>query len=245
MYEWFERVSGCWISTQWTFPCYQSTCVFPTSSNSWGNAEPFYRNAEPQRRTAKHLGHAWHIGDIILSTRNQSVDFQRVRTHITACDQWKPNTCKNCLNTEPNHPEYPLQEKVSLEEQKAQKDSFLRGRQIAYLIYKYFRVTGTYDFVEKYAAIYSCSSTWWGIRFGRSSIIEDANPVWWYLGKLALIENTRVWETQDLIGIAQYGDSSEESWIWLSPKEDNCKKTYRAEMKNFEVSGQNSVNKEV
>ena len=33
--------------------------------------------------------------------------------------------------------------KVSLEEQKAQKeDRFLRGRQIAYLIYEYFRVTG-------------------------------------------------------------------------------------------------------
>ena len=33
--------------------------------------------------------------------------------------------------------------RVSLEEQKAQKqDRFLRGRQIAYLIYEYFRVTG-------------------------------------------------------------------------------------------------------
>ena len=36
--------------------------------------------------------------------------------------------------------------KVSLEEQKAQKeDRFLRGRQIAYLIYEYFRVTGAND----------------------------------------------------------------------------------------------------
>ena len=34
--------------------------------------------------------------------------------------------------------------KISLEEQKAQKeDRFLRGRQIAYLIYEQFRVTGT------------------------------------------------------------------------------------------------------
>ena len=33
--------------------------------------------------------------------------------------------------------------RISLEEQKAQKqDRFLRGRQIAYLIYDYFRVTG-------------------------------------------------------------------------------------------------------
>ena len=39
--------------------------------------------------------------------------------------------------------------RVSLEEMKAQKeDRFLRGRQIAYLIYEYFRVTGANDSVE-------------------------------------------------------------------------------------------------
>ena len=42
--------------------------------------------------------------------------------------------------------------RISLEEQKAQKlDSFLRGRQIAYLIYEYIRVTGANDSVENYA----------------------------------------------------------------------------------------------
>ena len=41
--------------------------------------------------------------------------------------------------------------RISLEEQKAQKqDRFLRGRQIAYLIYDYFRVTGSHDSVENY-----------------------------------------------------------------------------------------------
>ena len=39
--------------------------------------------------------------------------------------------------------------KISLEEQKAQKeDRFLRGRQIAYLIYEQFRVTGVHDSFE-------------------------------------------------------------------------------------------------
>ena len=49
---------------------------------------------------------------------------------------------------------------ISLEEQKAQKqDRFLRGRQIAYLIYEYFRVTGANDSVENYAdLLYNCSS---------------------------------------------------------------------------------------
>ena len=43
-----------------------------------------------------------------------------------------------------------FKKKVSLEEPKAQKeDRFLRGRQIAYLIYEYFRVTGANDSVEK------------------------------------------------------------------------------------------------
>ena len=34
----------------------QSTSVFPTSSNSWRNAKPFYRNPEPQRWAAKVFG---------------------------------------------------------------------------------------------------------------------------------------------------------------------------------------------
>ena len=41
-----------------------------------------------------------------------------------------------------------FKKKVSLEEQKAQKeDRFLRGRQIACMIYDYFRVTGAHDTV--------------------------------------------------------------------------------------------------
>ena len=46
--------------------------------------------------------------------------------------------------------------KVSLKEQKAPKqDRFLRGRQIAYLIYEYFRVTGANDSVENYADLFT------------------------------------------------------------------------------------------
>ena len=46
--------------------------------------------------------------------------------------------------------------RVSLEEQKAQKeDRFLRGRQIAYLIYEYIRVTGAHDSVENYADLFT------------------------------------------------------------------------------------------
>ena len=52
--------------------------------------------------------------------------------------------------------------RISLEEQKAQKeDRFLRGRQIAYLIYEQFRVTGTDRSVEKlHRPVHYCSSKW-------------------------------------------------------------------------------------
>ena len=49
-----------------------------------------------------------------------------------------------------------LLKKVSLEEMKAQKeDRFLRGRQIACLIYEYFRVIGANDSVECYADLFT------------------------------------------------------------------------------------------
>ena len=91
--------------------------------------------------------------------------------------------------------------KISLEEQKAQKeDRFLRGRQIAYLIYDHFRVTGTHDSVENYADLFTISlqnddiqefdSKWDGIFF-----VHDENPAWWHLGRIVQIKNTRVWET--------------------------------------------------
>ena len=53
-----------------------------------------------------------------------------------------------------------FKKKVSLEEQKVQKeDRFLRGRQIAYLIYEYFRVIGANDSVENYADQKNCCSS--------------------------------------------------------------------------------------
>ena len=48
--------------------------------------------------------------------------------------------------------------RISLEKEKAQKqDCFLRGRQIAYLIYDYFRVTGAHDSVENFADLFTIS----------------------------------------------------------------------------------------
>ena len=73
---------------------------------------------------------------------------------------------------------------VSLEEMKAQKeDRFLRGRQIAYLIYEYFRVTGANDSVENYADLFTLvvrnadiqefDSKWDGILLSITQIPSD------------------------------------------------------------------------
>ena len=64
------------------------------------------------------------------------------------------------------------------------------------------------------------------------------NPIWWHLGRIVQIKNTRVWETQDLSGIVQHGDSPEESRTWLSQIEDNCEKKYRAKFTDEEFWGQ-------
>ena len=82
-----------------------------------------------------------------------------------------------------------FKDKVSLEEQKAQKeDRFLRGRQIAFMIYDYFGVTGAHDTVLDYADLFSVTlhdDTLSGIRYkmGRSSIVDVKNSMRWYLGK--------------------------------------------------------------
>ena len=74
--------------------------------------------------------------------------------------------------------------RISLEEHKAQKqDRFLRGRQIAYLIYDCFRVTGANDSVENYADLFTISlrnediqefdSKWDGILLSMTKIPHD------------------------------------------------------------------------
>ena len=77
-----------------------------------------------------------------------------------------------------------FERKVSLEEQNARKeDRFLRGRQIAYLIYEYFRVTGANDSVENYADLFTIvlqnddiqefDSKWDGILLSMTKIPHD------------------------------------------------------------------------
>ena len=64
------------------------------------------------------------------------------------------------------------------------------------------------------------------------------NPIWWHLGRIVQVKKTSAWETQDRIGIVQFGDSSEESRSWLSQIEDDGEKRsikQNLRMKNFVV----------
>ena len=76
-----------------------------------------------------------------------------------------------------------FKKKVSLEEMKAQKeDRFLCGRQIAYLIYEYFRVTGANDSVENNADLFTVvfrndSTQEFDSKWDEIFSINDANPI--------------------------------------------------------------------
>ena len=97
--------------------------------------------------------------------------------------------------------------RICLEEQKAQKqDRFLRGRQIAYLIYECIRVTGANDSVENCADLFTIAlqnddiqefdSKWDGILLSMTKIPSD--DILEGLYKLRIRESEK---TQDRIGI--------------------------------------------
>ena len=88
----------------------------------------------------------------------------------------------SALNTIIHNSEF--KRRISLEEQKAQKqDSFLRGGQIAYLIYEYFRVSGANNSVENHADLFTIGlrnddiqefdSKWDGILLSVTKIPPD------------------------------------------------------------------------
>ena len=115
-----------------------------------------------------------------------------------------------------------FKKKVSLEEQKAQKeDQFLRGRQIAFMIYDYFRVTGAHDTVLDYADLFSVTLRddkiqEFDTRWDEVLLSMSKSPIRWCLGKSVQIENTWVRATQNRIRIVRHGDSSEDIEAWLS-----------------------------
>ena len=118
-----------------------------------------------------------------------------------------------------------FKKEVSLEEQKAQKeDGPPRGRQIAYMIYDYFRVTGAHDTVLKYADSLSVTlhddniqefdTRWDEVLLSMSKIPSD---------DFLEIQNKNMWvrATQNRVEISRHGDSSEDIDAQWSKIEDN------------------------
>ena len=135
-------------------------------------------------------------------------------------------------------PNTQVKRKVSLEEQKAPKgDRFHRGRQIAYLIYEYFWVTGANDSLENYAHLFTIvlqnddieefDSKWDGILLSLTKIPHD--DILEGLYKLRIRESEKL---KTVLESYNMEISSEESWTTLSQIEDNGEKKYRAESTN-------------
>ena len=151
-----------------------------------------------------------------------------------------------------------FKKKVSLEVQKVQKeDPFLRGRQSAFMIYDYFRVTGAHYTVLNYADSFSVTlrddnvqefDTRWDevlqcmsqipfhdileslytLRIRESAHVKDT--VWWCSGTSVQIEGAWVGSTQNSIEFVQHGDSSEDIDAQLSKKiEDSGEKKHSSE----------------
>ena len=125
--------------------------------------------------------------------------------------------------------------KVSFEEQKAQKeDRFLRGRQIAFMIYDYFRVTGARDTKLDYADLFSVTlrddniqefdTRWDEVLLSMSQIPSD--DILESLYKLRIRESAA---TQNCIGLVRHGDSSNDIGSQLSKVENNGEEEYRSE----------------
>ena len=155
--------------------------------------------------------------------------------------------------------------RVSLEEQNSQKENrFLRGRQIAYLIYEYFQVTGANDSVENYAALFTSGLRnddiqefdlkWKGILLSMTNIPPD--DILEGLYKLRLRESEKlktVWELYNVeIHQKKLGPDNHrlKTMVKRSIEQDIRNRNLRPEteiMKQTQSSrirGQNSVDKE-
>ena len=144
-----------------------------------------------------------------------------------------------------------FKKKVSLEEQKAQKDDrFLRGRQIAYLIYEYYRVTGANDSIENYANLFTIvlwnddiqeiDSKWDGILLSMTKIPSD--DILEGLYKLRIRESEKLKTVLELydMEIHQKKDGSDNHRLKTMVKrsiEQNLRiKNFEARNGNFETS---------
>ena len=125
-----------------------------------------------------------------------------------------------------------FKKKVSLEEQKALKeDRFLRGRQIAFMIYDNFRVTGAHlDYTDLFSItlrndnVQEFDTRWNEILFSKTKIPSD--DILESLYKLRIGESDQL---KKKIGIVRHGKSSEDIDAQSSKVEDGGEEKHRSE----------------
>ena len=133
---------------------------------------------------------------------------------------------------------------VSLEERKAQKECrFLRGRQITFMIYDYFRVTGAHDTVFDCADLFSVTlhddnvqefdTSWDKVLLSMSKIPSD--------DVLETLYKLRVSESAQLKTVLEFYDMEIHQKISIpnyQKNEDNGEKEYRLETTITKLSRQ-------
>ena len=139
--------------------------------------------------------------------------------------------------SEQDQPECLLQEKVSLEEQEAQKeDRFLRGRQIAYMIYDYFRVIGAHGTVLDNADLFTISLR--NVEVLEFDTRWDEIPL--YDGLESLYKNTWVRSTQNCLRIVRLWNSLEDIETGLSKLKTMVKRSMdqKLRLRNFDAGNE-------
>ena len=141
--------------------------------------------------------------------------------------------------------------RISQNEQKALKeDHFLRGRQIAYLIYEYFRVTRANDSVENYADLITIGlrnddiqefdSKWDGILLSMTKIPPD--DILEGLYKLRIRESAKLKTVLELYGLEIHQKKlgpdyhSLKTMVKISIEQNLRMKNFEAKNGNFETS---------
>ena len=127
-----------------------------------------------------------------------------------------------------------FKKKVSLEEQEAQKeDRFLCGRQIAYMIYDYFRVTGAHDTVLDYPDFFSITL--------RNDDVQELDTRWefYYLWPRSHLDDVleslyklRILESDQLKTLLELYDTEihqKKIDTWLSKVENDGEEKHRSE----------------
>ena len=126
-------------------------------------------------------------------------------------------------------PNYHFKKKVSLEEQKAQKkDRFLRGRQIAFMIYDYFQVTGAHNTVLDYADLFSVilhDNHVQELDTRRDEVLLSMSKI----PSDDILESLYKLRIRESVQIVRHGNSSEGIVAQFSKVENNGEKTKRSE----------------